>query len=324
MAQTSEVTVQQVRAMLAVGNGSTFDSVGDTSRQAVYQMIARLDDAIFDGSGLTVVARGGHGLTSLGRQLLPEAAALVDAWDRFLARAKELAASPMVEVSCLPAHVGLVDAATSAWRRVNARATTHYREVDDAHRADQGRRLKAQVNAGQIDIAIVSAPGAIAGMATPPMLLYKWPIVVVVAHDHPWRNLRSIELKEIANSGMPILASPRSHSSRRVLDAAGTSLRVGFPSPSADALVERARRGNGAALVAGDAIPVRAMAEAGASFAQVCSGGSPMCGETWALVSRQTRPAVVDFLVHLRDAGIAMQAAMGLDMTAGEASPFVE
>lgn len=277
-------------------------------RRRIWQAAYRLETYVRsilpepDSSVRLLSPSGAPGLTEEGLSLLEAAESLLEAGEGFSRAVERLGGqTPKLMVGCYPSHAPLLGHATQSLTASDPPIEVEIVASDDVARLDGGRNLLTSVKRHGLDLAIVPMDGADPELETDP--LYSWRLAVVVSKTHPLFGMDSVEVKDL-EAHHRLLASPLEHITRELLEDHGLTAPIWFSSVSVDALAGLAESGQGAAIIAGDAYPIRrTRLTLLKSYPTLTDNGSPL-GGSFGVVYRKDKasPRVDELVAALRRA----------------------
>ncbi|TCJ23207.1 LysR family transcriptional regulator [Nocardioides jejuensis] len=238
--------IDTIRAFLAVADGRTVTEVAERSHRtqpAMSRALARLEREV----GTQLFQRVGRGLnlTPAGRELVPHAREIVDAFDRGVRAVDDMARPDggLVPVAFLHTlGTWLVPELIRGFRveRPNVR-------FDLRQHGDEG--LVSDLLDGVVDLAITADRPDHPNIQSRRLLLE--PLRVVVPPDHPLARRRMIRLEEVANE--TFIALRPGFSLRAITEdlcaKAGFTPRIGFEGEEVETLRGLVSAGLGVALI---------------------------------------------------------------------------
>ena len=231
---------------------------------------------------MTLTMPGTGRLSPEGHALLPAAAEVVTAFEAFRRTCERVrSGNSYLAIGCFPSYA---DRVAVAMRTIANEGVALQLVVAESSRAHRGADMVNAVSRHEMDVAVVPDCSLPEGLEAHE--LYRWQLRCIISSDHQLAGSGVCELSELA--GGRILASPRGHMTRSLIDAAGV-VQISFETDSADALVALGRTGWGASLVPDDCAPFRNADERSRSlWPIVMHRGQTLSGVFIAVIRRDT------------------------------------
>lgn len=176
--QSYQPTLSQLRAFVAIAEYRHFGAAAtrlDVSQPTLSQALAALEN----GLGLQLIERSTRRVlvTAAGARLLPEAAATLEAADRFLASATGDALGGVLRMGIIPtvAPYVLPTLLPTLHRKLPA-LTPQIIE-------DKTARLLDELRAGVLDVAVLALPAESSGLVEIPLYTEEFVLVVPAGHE---------------------------------------------------------------------------------------------------------------------------------------------
>jgi DNA-binding transcriptional LysR family regulator len=208
------VTLDQAKALVSIAQSGSFEraatELGLKSATSVFHLVGRMEVTLGHGSLVGPSAHGKAVLTALGREVLPLAEALVEAYGAFEADKHE------VRFSSYPSIAARVASTIATFNDRHAQISAAFYEITDQSRRDRGETLVSRVATGEVDLAV--APSQFKNPRLAKKRLYSWTLRLVLPQGDRRRSRTTLTIDELTD--LSFLVSPVGHSSRRLFDEA--------------------------------------------------------------------------------------------------------
>jgi DNA-binding transcriptional LysR family regulator len=308
--------LSQLRALRRLSEAGSYEAAAgrEWTRQALWQQIHRLELYVNrHAAGTRVIRIAPEGrLSDEGRLLLAAGEQALEAVDAVRTVVRDLGRGhPVVRLGCFPAHALIATLASEELRQSGSPVSLQLDAMSDDLRRDRGRELIRWLRDDLADVVIGDSglQNVIARFLVAAEPLYSWQLIAVVGPNSDLRGSSTVELSNL--SAHRLMASPRGHASRELVEETASTIRIDFESESVDALFTLARADWGVALLPNDALPVSQTAESvRRQWPRVTVNGSPIGGQYSAM-----------YAAHARPRSAARRTALALARAAQTASP---